>query len=167
MSTQTEKKVREYEEFCSTEDYKEEILSVAEMCSNFAGAGEEITDSFSNILKLLSQALEKKYKYRVDMSKKWLKKQGFFSKLRDTLIEKQEIRLLKQKMKKERLLDELKSLKKEIKEAKAELTETTQATETSLSQASQVSKETEVLDTIEPSDTEVLEEGESSSLLEF
>lgn len=167
MSTQTEKKVREYEEFCSTEDYKEEILSVAEMCSNFSGAGEEVVNSFSNILKLLSQALEKKYKYRVKMSKKWLKKQGFFSKLRDTLIEKQEIRLLKQQMKKEALLEDLKSLKKEVKEAKSELTETTKALDVSLSQASQVPKETEVVDTIEPSNTEVLEEGESSSLLEF
>ena len=101
------------------------------------------------------------------LSKKWRKKQGFFSKLRDTLLEKQEIRLLKQQMKKEALLEELKSLKKEVKEAKSELTETTKAFDVSLSQASQVLKETEVVDTIEPSNTEVLEEGESSSLLEF
>lgn len=166
MST-TEKKLREYEELKTINDYMGILQEFLEVATSITGTNETVIKTFEDSIQLLSDALKEKLKYMLALSKKWRKKQGFFSKLRDTLIEKQEIRLLKQQMKKEALLEELKSLKKEVKEAKSELTETTKAFDVSLSQASQVLKETEVVDTIEPSNTEVLEEGESSSLLEF
>lgn len=166
MST-TEKKLREYEELKTINDYMGILQEFLEVATSITGTNETVIKTFEDSIQLLSDALKEKLKYMLALSKKWRKKQGFFSKLRDTLLEKQEIRLLKQQMKKEALLEELKSLKKEVKEAKSELTETTKAFDVSLSQASQVLKETEVVDTIEPSNTEVLEEGESSSLLEF
>lgn len=166
MST-TEKKLREYEELKTINDYMDILQEFLEVATSITGTNETVIKTFEDSIQLLSDALKEKLKYMLALSKKWRKKQGFFSKLRDTLIEKQEIRLLKQQMKKEALLEDLKSLKKEVKEAKSELTETTKALDVSLSQASQVPKETEVVDTIEPSNTEVLEEGESSSLLEF
>lgn len=166
MST-TEKKLREYEELKTINDYMGILQEFLEVATSITGTNETVIKTFEDSIQLLSDALKEKLKYMLALSKKWRKKQGFFSKLRDTLIEKQEIRLLKQQMKKEALLEDLKSLKKEVKEAKSELTETTKALDVSLSQASQVLKETEFVDTIEPSNTEVLEEGESSSLLEF
>lgn len=166
MST-TEKKLREYEELKTINDYMDILQEFLEVATSISGTNETVIKTFEDSIQLLSDALKEKLKYMLALSKKWRKKQGFFSKLRDTLLEKQEIRLLKQQMKKEALLAELKSLKKEVKEAKSELTETTKALDVSLSQASHVPKETEVVDTIEPFNTEVLEEGESSSLLEF
>lgn len=166
MST-TEKKLREYEELKTINDYMDILQEFLEVATSITGTNETVIKTFEDSIQLLSDALKEKLKYMLALSKKWRKKQGFFSKLRDTLLEKQEIRLLKQQMKKEALLEDLKSLKKEVKEAKSELTETTKALDVSLSQASQVPKETEVVDTIEPSNMEVLEEGESSSLLEF
>ncbi len=166
MST-TEKKLREYEELKTINDYMGILQEFLEVATSITGTNETVIKTFEDSIQLLSDALKEKLKYMLALSKKWRKKQGFFSKLRDTLLEKQEIRLLKQQMKKEALLEDLKSLKKEVKEAKSELTETTKALDVSLSQASQVPKETEVVDTIEPSNMEVLEEGESSSLLEF
>lgn len=165
--TATEKKVREFEELKTVNDYMDMLQNFLEVATNISGTNEIVMKTFEDSIQLLSNALKEKLKYILNISKPWRKKQGFFSKLRDTLIEKQEIRLLKRKMNKEKLLEELKSLKKEIEEAKAELNEITQTSETSLSQASQVPKETEALDTIESSNTEVIEEGESSSLLEF
>lgn len=152
---QTEKKLREAEELRTVEDYMYEYQKICSLASELSGAGDGIMIYLEDILITLSKALNKKYKYRVSRSKKWTRRQGLFSKIRDTMLEKQEAKRLKQELENERILSQIEALRNKVK--KDEVSTTPQSAK----------EDAEVLETVEHSDTEVLTEGEDPSLLEF
>lgn len=153
---QTEKKLREAEELRTVEDYMYEYQKICGLASELSGAGNDTILHIENILNTLSKALDKKYKYMVSRSKKWTRRQGLFSKIRDTMIERQEAKRLKQELENERILSQIEALRNKVKKKDENIA------------SSQPGKEdTEVVETVEHSDTEVLTEGDNPSLLEF
>ena len=165
METQTERKVRSYEELRTVEDYLNEFSNITGLAGELDGATEETLTHIEKVLTILSKGLEAKYKYIDKISRKWRKKQGLFSRIHDTMIEKQEAKRLKQQLENEKILAKIEEIKNKSKLQQMEHSGTAQSSGIIASQAE--TKGTEVLDTIEQPEAEVLSDGESSSLLEF
>lgn len=114
MSEVTEKRQRSLEELVTTEDYLSEIALIMDLGSQLQGATEVIVSILEDTIKLLVKGIKEKEKYKMKVSKRWRRKQGLFSKIRDTLIERQETKRLKQELKKEKLIKELESYRNKI-----------------------------------------------------
>lgn len=107
---ETEKSLREYEELRTIDDYVNAYTVISEIASNFSGASQEVEDCFGEILLTLTKSFKKKYEYIDKMSRKWRRKQGIFSKFRDYLAERQEKKVLEQRLENERLQAKIREL---------------------------------------------------------
>lgn len=114
MSEVTEKRQRSLEELVTTEDYLSEIALIMDLGSQLQGSTEVIVSILEDTIKLLVKGIKEKEKYKMKVSKRWRRRQGLFSKIRDTLIERQETKRLKQKLKKEKLIKELESYRNKV-----------------------------------------------------
>ena len=107
---ETEKSLREYEELRTIDDYVNAYSVISEIASNFSGASAEVANCFGEILLTLTKSFKKKFEYIDKMSRKWRRKQGVFSKFRDYLAERQEKKLLEQKLENERIQARIREL---------------------------------------------------------
>lgn len=114
MSEVTEKRQRSLEELVTTEDYLSEIALIMDLGSQLQGATEVIVSILEDTINLLAKGVKEKEKYKMKVSKRWRRRQGLFSKIRDTLIERQETKRLKQELKKEKLKKELESYRNKV-----------------------------------------------------
>lgn len=114
MSEMTEKRQRSFEELRTKADYFEEINSLAALASELAGANDKTVKCIEEVIQLVMQAFKKKEKYVLAISSKWRRRQGLFSKIRDTLIERQENKRLKQELENEKLIKELESYRNKV-----------------------------------------------------
>ncbi len=156
MSEMTEKRQRSFEELRTKADYFEEINSLAALASELAGANDKTVKCIEEVIQLVMQAFKKKEKYVLAISSKWRRRQGLFSKIRDTLIERQENKRLKQELENEKLIKELESYRNKAEiDVEPEVEETQSADSNSSLLAIKSSTEVSVEDN--GSETEVLE----------
>lgn len=80
----TEKEQRDLEKLKTVEDYIDEIDRVKDSICYSKKADKKIDST----LELLAEALYDKYKYMIDISRPYRKKQGIFSKIADCFREK-------------------------------------------------------------------------------
>ncbi len=156
---ETEKKLREYEELRTIDDYIQAYQDIADIAVNFSGASDEVTKYFSETLLILSKSFKKKIKYIVNGSRKWRRRQSLFSKYRDYLAEKQEQKIIKQKLENERLLVEMEKFK-----SKSVKSEETQKDEQNISSPA---SEAVVLSETKHKPIEVTNEDKESAVLDF
>lgn len=88
----TERELRDLEKLKTTDDYIDEINRVKSAVCETKKADKKIDDT----LELLAGALYDKYKYIVNISKSYRKKQGLFSKISDWREERRLKKLGKQ-----------------------------------------------------------------------
>lgn len=152
---ETEKSLREYEELRTVDDYVNAYTVISEIASNFSGASQEVEDCFGQILLTLTKSFKKKYEYIDKMSRKWRRKQGIFSKFRDYLAERQEKKLLVQKLENERIQARIRELMSQSQ--KSDQTES----------VSSPASEAVVLSEAEHKPIEVVNEDNESAVLDF
>lgn len=156
MSEMTEKRLRSLEELRTKADYIEEIHGLAELASELAGANDKTVKCIEEVIQLVVQAFKRKEKYTLSISKKWSRRQGLFSKIHDTLIERQETKRLKQELENEKLIRELESYKNKVRiDVEPQVEEVQSADGNSSSLAIKSSTDVSVEDN--GSETEVLE----------
>ena len=100
----TEREERDLEKLKTTEDYINEIKFVSDVVCGTKKADKEIDET----LTLLAVALKAKYKYIIKISSPYRKKQGFFSRLRDKSLERQERKMQEKREKAEDALAKFK-----------------------------------------------------------
>ena len=83
-----ESEERELEVLKTTDDYFNEIARVLDLSSDLEGS--KSTESLDDIVILLSKATHKKYKYVVNISSKWRRKQSLLSKIRESIKARKE-----------------------------------------------------------------------------
>ena len=166
MGTQTERIMRSYEELRTVEDYMNEFANITGLAGELDGANKETVAHIDKVLAILSKGLEAKYKYIDKISRKWRKRQGLFSRIHDTLIERQESKRLKQELENEKILAKIEEIRKKSFVNNKINEETNLQLQGGLPSQDQIT-EPEVVDKIEHSQTEVIDEGDSSSVLEF
>ncbi len=152
---ETEKSLREYEELRTVDDYVNAYSTISEIASNFSGASQEVEDCFGEILLTLTKSFKKKYEYIDKMSRKWRRKQGIFSKFRDYLAERQEKKVLEQRLENERLQAKIRELMTQPQ--KSDQTES----------VSSPASEAVVLSEAEHKPIEVVNEDNESAVLDF
>lgn len=156
MSELTEKRQRSFEELRTKADYFEEISNLTSLASELSGANEKTIECIEEVIQLVVQGFKKKEKYILSISKKWSRRQGLFAKIRDTLIERQETKRLKQELENEKLIQELESYRNKAGiDVEPEVEETQSVDDNSSSLAVVSSTDVSVEDT--SSGTDVLE----------
>lgn len=154
----TEKELRDLEKLKTTDDYIEEIRRVKETVCATKKADKKIDDT----LELLATALYDKYKYIIDISKPYRKKQGWFSKIADWREERRLKKLRKKAEQEEK--DQQKKAAEQEKEAAEqkktakEDTKSEQSRDTTLLASPQ--SKIEVLDN--PKDVKMLSQSETA-----
>lgn len=152
---ETEKSLREYEELRTVDDYVNAYSIISEIASNFSGASDEVANCFGEILLTLTKSFKKKCEYIDKMSRKWRRKQGVFSKFRDYLAERQEKKVLEQRLENERLQAKIRELMTQPQ--KSDQTES----------VSSPASEAVVLSEAEHKPIEVVNEDNESAVLDF
>ena len=152
---ETEKSLREYEELRTVDDYVNAYAVISEIASNFSGASQEVEDCFGEILLSLTKSFKKKCEYIDKKSRKWRRKQGIFSKFRDYLAERQEKKVLEQRLENERLQAKIRELMSQSQ--KSDQTES----------VSSPASEAVVLSEAEHNPIEVVNEDNESAVLDF
>lgn len=152
---ETEKSLREYEELRTVDDYVNAYAVISEIASNFSGASQEVEDCFGEILLSLTKSFKKKCEYIDKKSRKWRRKQGIFSKFRDYLAERQEKKVLEQRLENERLQAKIRELMSQSQ--KSDQTES----------VSSPASEAVVLSEAEHNPIEVTNEDKESAVLDF
>ena len=152
---ETEKSLREYEELRTVDDYVNAYTVISEIASNFSGASQEVEDCFGEILLSLTKSFKKKCEYIDKKSRKWRRKQGIFSKFRDYLAERQEKKVLEQRLENERLQAKIRELMSQSQ--KSDQTES----------VSSPASEAVVLSEAEHKPIEVVNEDNESAVLDF
>ena len=152
---ETEKSLREYEELRTVDDYVNAYTVISEIASNFSGASQEVEDCFGEILLSLTKSFKKKCEYIDKKSRKWRRKQGIFSKFRDYLAERQEKKVLEQRLENERLQAKIRELMSQSQ--KSDQTES----------VSSPASEAVVLSEAEHNPIEVTNEDKESAVLDF
>lgn len=152
---ETEKSLREYEELRTVDDYVNAYAVISEIASNFSGASQEVEDCFGEILLSLTKSFKKKCEYIDKKSRKWRRKQGIFSKFRDYLAERQEKKVLEQRLENERLQAKIRELMSQSQ--KSDQTES----------VSSPASEAVVLSEAEHKPIEVVNEDNESAVLDF
>lgn len=118
---QTEKDWRTKEELVTVDDYLSQIQGLIEFAGAFQGDAEQYLVDTINVL---CKGIYYKYKYIDKISRKWRKKQGFFSKMNDYFVLKAENHRLKQELKEAELLDKLKKAHELVDQVKKVTPET-------------------------------------------
>lgn len=85
----TERQIRESEQLITFEDYLQLISQLDEVAGDTAN-GENIDKAVAKSLKCVSNGMYQKVRYIVRSSKKWRKKQGLASRIRDKKEEEKE-----------------------------------------------------------------------------
>ena len=152
---ETEMSQREDEVLRTVDDYVNAYSTISEIASNFSGASQEVADCFGEILLTLTKSFKKKCEYIDKMSRKWRRKQGIFSKFRDYLAERQERKVLEQRLENERLQAKIRELMSQSQ--KSDQTEN----------VSSPASEAVVLSEAEHNPIEVTNEDKESAVLDF
>ena len=156
---ETEKSLREYEELRTVDDYVNAYAVISEIASNFSGASQEVEDCFGEILLSLTKSFKKKCEYIDKKSRKWRRKQGIFSKFRDYLAERQEKKVLEQRLENERLQAKIRELMSQSQKSEEIKTEQ--------QNISSPASEAVVLSEAEHKPIEVVNEDNESAVLDF
>lgn len=169
---ETEKKMRDDEELISLADYIELYQLMAEVDSNFNSSNRKFQKSANDTIFLLREAINEKLRYMLDKSSKWRKKQRLLSRLKDKRLERKQRQLIKQHKKGEELSYMLQKMKEvartiDMIDSKGNQKQES-AEETNAVEEQAELQEGEVVTQLDQQETELLEEGKSSSpVLEF